>query len=49
MRFADEPAERASSRQITRLQREDPRGSVPIEKGELDLELDRFTGDGDDL
>ena len=49
MRFADEPAERASSRQITRLQREDPRGSVPIEKGGLDLELDRLTGDDDDL
>ena len=49
MRFADEPAERASSRQITRLQREDPRGSVPIEKGELDLELDRLIGDDDDL
>jgi hypothetical protein len=48
MRFADEPAERASSRQITRLQRDDPRGSVPIKKGELDLELDRLTGDGDD-
>src|SRR5947209_12503335 len=48
MRFADEPAERVSSRQITRLQREDPRGSVPIERGAFDLELDGLTGDDDD-
>jgi integrase len=44
MRFADEPAERAPSRQVTRLQREDPRGPVSIDKGTFDEELDRLTG-----
>jgi len=38
MRFADEPAERAPSRQITRA---DARGLV--EKGEFDLAVERLT------
>jgi Phage integrase family len=40
MRFADEPAERVRSRQITRVERDDPRGPVPVEKGPFDLFLD---------
>ena len=36
MRFADEPAERAPSRQITRAERGDPRGSFTVERGEFD-------------
>jgi hypothetical protein len=42
MRFADEPAERAPSRQITRLQRDDVRGSGSTAKGEFDLDLERL-------
>jgi hypothetical protein len=34
MPFADEPAERAPSRQITRLQRDDPLGSATTAKGD---------------
>jgi hypothetical protein len=45
MRFADEPAERAPSRQITRLQRDDPRGSGEVEKGAFDEAVDRLAGD----
>ena len=45
MRFADEPAERAPSRQITRLQRGDPRGSGGVEKGEFDQALDRLSSE----
>jgi hypothetical protein len=45
MRFADEPAERAPSRQITRLQRDDPRGSGGVERGEFDQALDHLAGD----
>jgi hypothetical protein len=48
MRFADEPAERVPSRQVTRLQREDQRGSVPLERDTFDLEVERLTGDGDE-
>jgi hypothetical protein len=35
MRFADEPTERAPSRQVTRPQRDDPRGSAAPAKGEF--------------
>ncbi len=46
MRFADEPAERAPSRQITRLQRDDARGSGSTAKGEFDLDLERLNDPG---
>jgi integrase len=36
MRFADEPAERLSSRQISRVERGDPRQSFRIERGDVD-------------
>ena len=42
MRFSDEPAERVPSRQITRVQLDDPRGSRSIERGEFDREVDRL-------
>ena len=42
MRFSDEPAERVPSQQITRVHRDDPRGSASIEQGEFDRELDRL-------
>jgi hypothetical protein len=48
MRFADEPAERVPSRQVTRLQRQDQRGSVPLERDTFDLEVESLTGDGDE-
>ena len=48
MRFSDEPAERVPSRQVTRLQRENQRGSVPLERDTFDLEVERLTGDGDE-
>jgi len=41
-RFADEPAERVPSRQITRVQLDEPRGSGSIERGEFDREVDRL-------
>ena len=40
MRFADEPAERLSTRQITRAARDDPRGSFEVEKGDFDREVE---------
>ncbi len=40
MRFADEPTERVPNRQITRLQRGDPRGPRALEKGEFDRGID---------
>ena len=43
MRFADEPAERALSRQITRADGADGRGSIGVEKGEFDRALERLT------
>jgi len=43
MRFADEPAERALSRQITRADGADARGSIGVEKGEFDRALERLT------
>ena len=43
MRFADEPAERAPSRQISRADRDDPRRSFNAEKGEFDQAVERLT------
>ena len=40
MRFADEPAARLSTRQITRAARDDPRGSFEVEKGDFDREIE---------
>ena len=40
MRFADEPAERLATRQITRAARDDPRGSFAVEKGDFDREVE---------
>ncbi len=40
MRFADEPAERATSRQLTRLDADDPRGPLKVEKGPFDQFLE---------
>ena len=45
MRFSDEPAERVPSRQITRVQHDDPRGSGSMETGEFDREVDRLNQD----
>jgi integrase len=47
MRFADEPAERQPTRQITRVAPDDPRGSFRADKGEFDQALEQLT-DGDD-
>ena len=44
MRFADEPAERVKSRQLTRVDAGDPRGPIVVEKGPFD----RFLEDLDD-
>jgi integrase len=44
MRFADEPAERVKSRQLTRVDAGDPRGPILVEKGPFD----RFLEDLDD-
>jgi hypothetical protein len=44
MRFADEPAARVSSRQLTRVEPDDPRGPAVAEKGEFD----RFVEDLND-
>jgi integrase len=49
MRFADEPAERMPSRQITRLQRGDVRRSGAVEKGEFDRALERLSDGDQDL
>jgi hypothetical protein len=48
MRFADEPAERLPSRQITRLQRDDARGFSEIEKGEFDRGIDGLVDGAED-
>jgi integrase len=48
MRFADEPAERALSRQITRGDSADARGSLRVEKGEFDRALERLADAGED-
>ncbi len=49
MRFADEPAERVPSRQITRLQRDDARGASGMEQGEFDRGIERLIGGADDV
>ena len=36
MRFGDEPAERVQSRQITRVEANDPRGPFKVEQGPFD-------------
>jgi hypothetical protein len=48
MRFADEPTERIPSRQITRLEREDPRGSSSVEDRGFDQAVERLTDGRDD-
>jgi integrase len=49
MRFADEPAERVPSRQITRTGVDDARRSFGVEQGEFDQAVERLTrADGDD-
>ncbi len=48
MRFADEPTERIPSRQITRLERQDPRGSSSVEDHGFDQAVERLTGGRDD-
>ncbi|HET7047483.1 MAG TPA: tyrosine-type recombinase/integrase [Solirubrobacteraceae bacterium] len=49
LRFADEPAERAPSRQITRIQRDDARGFSGLEKGEFDRDVDRLNEGAENL
>jgi hypothetical protein len=49
MRFADEPAERAPSRQITRLQRGEAGGFSPVDGGEFDKNLERLNDDDEGL
>lgn len=46
MRFADEPAERAPSRQITRPAGDDGRGSLKVERGDFDLAVEQLEADG---
>ena len=48
MRFADEPTERIPSRQITRLERQDPRGSSSVEDRGFDQAVERLTDGPDD-
>lgn len=48
MRFADAPAERAPSRQITRAERDDARGAFPVGKGEFDQALEELTQPDED-
>ena len=40
MRFADEPAERVKSRQLTRVETDDPRGPMIVERGPFDQFVD---------
>ena len=42
MRFADEPAERQPSRQLTRLAPDDPRGRALADNGEFDRQLEHL-------
>ena len=49
LRFADEPAERVPSRQITRIQRDDARGSSGLEKGEFDRDVDLLNEGAENL
>jgi hypothetical protein len=48
MRFADEPAERVPTRQITRAAPDDPRGSFQAEEGDFDRALDELNAPGED-
>ena len=48
MRFADEPAERVPTRQITRAAPDDPRRSFQAEKGDFDRALDELNAPGED-
>jgi hypothetical protein len=48
MRFADEPAERVPTRQITRTAPDDPRRSFQAEKGDFDRALDELNAPGED-
>jgi integrase len=48
MRFADEPTERTPSRQITRLERQDPRGSSGVEDRGFDQAVERLSDGRDD-
>ncbi len=43
MRFADEPAERLPTRQISRIAPEDPRSSFRPRKGEFDQALEQLS------
>ena len=49
IRSANEPSERVTSRQITRLHRRDPRSPSALETGELDEAQDRLPGADQDL
>jgi hypothetical protein len=49
MRFADEPSERAPSRQATRLQRDGASGFSAVERGTFDQEADRPDDSDEDL
>lgn len=46
MRFADEPAERVPTRQITRAAPDDPRRSFQAERGDFDWALDELNAAG---
>jgi integrase len=48
MQFADEPAERVPTRQITRATPDDPRRSFQAQKGDFDRPLDELNAPGDD-
>jgi integrase len=48
MRFADEPAERAPSRQITRAERHDSRGPFAVERGEFDQAVEELSESDED-
>ena len=48
MRFADEPAERVTTRQIMRPAHDDPRLSFRAEKGDFDRALDELNATGED-
>jgi hypothetical protein len=48
MRFAEEPTERTPSRQITRLERQDPGGSSRVEDRGFDQAVERLTDGRDD-
>jgi hypothetical protein len=49
MRFADKPAERAPSRQVTRLQQGATNGFSPVDGGDFDRALERLDDADEDL